>query len=222
MLLRLLKRDMRLHWDALVVPLLILILVMGVIGIVNQGAAIAGLLLIGFLFIPILPMAIHVREASQGTMGDLVSLPVSRKDVVRLRYLEVLLFTAAALILAHLGTWAVLSAAAHAAVQFQFIDRSGLFVMGMLLLCFFAYPMPFALRWEGKGIAFAFATFFLLDLGLMGLSLRFPTTMEHYGQTFSKVEMHLMVHPGQWALVVLCLFATSYGLSLKAFLGKDF
>lgn len=222
MLLKLLKRDLRLHWDALVVPMLILIVVMGVIGLVNQGAATAGLILMGFLFIPILPMAIHVREASQGTMGDLVSLPVSRTDIVSLRYVEVLLFAAVALGLAHLGTWIALSVAAHKVVHFQVMDRSGVFLLGMLLLFFFAYPMPFALRWDGKGISAAFVIFFLLNFGFIVLTLRYPVGMAGCEKVFTRYVMHLLEHSGQMTLVILGLFFLSYVLSLKAFAGRDF
>ena len=222
MLLKLLKRDLRLHWDALVVPMLILIVVMGVIGLVNQGAATAGLILMGFLFIPILPMAIHVREASQGTMGDLVSLPVSRTDIVSLRYVEVLLFAAVALGLAHLGTWIALSVAGHKVVHFQVMDRSGLFALGMLLLCFFAYPMPFALRWDGKGISAAFVIFFLFNFGFIVLTLSYPAGMAGCEKVFTRSVMHLLENPGHLMLLIVGLFSLSYLLSLKAFARRDF
>ena len=102
MLLELLKRDLKLHWDALVLPLLILVLIMGAIGLANEGAALVGLFMCSFMFIPILPMAIHIREAQTGTLGDLLALPVSRTALVSLRYLEVLLLAAGLLALAHL------------------------------------------------------------------------------------------------------------------------
>jgi len=231
MLLKLLKRDLRLHWDALMVPLLILVLVMGAISMANEGAALVGLLLIGFLFIPILPMAIQVREASQGALGDLVSLPVSRTAIVTLRYLEVLLFAAVALTLAHLGTWAALSAAAHKAVHFEVMDRSGVLAIGMLLVFCFAYPMPFVFRWEGKGILIAFGILFGGSIGFGFVSQLFPKIMEPYGNYFFRFFVHMLGDPrqandtghlGQMVLLILCLFAASYGASLKAFAKREF
>jgi ABC-type transport system involved in multi-copper enzyme maturation permease subunit len=231
MLLKLLKRDLRLHWDALVIPLLILIVIMGAIGLANEGVALVGLLLIGFLFIPFLPMAIHMRETTQGSLGDLMSLPVSRAALVSLRYLEVLLFAAVALTLAHLGTWVALSAAAHKAVHFQVMDRSGVIAFSLLLLICFAYPMPFTFRWGGKGISVAFG---ILIGGFMAYGLVsqfYPKLMALLGNSLFRCLIYLLGtpgqpndagHPGQIALLFLGLFAASYGLSLKAFAGKDF
>ena len=216
MLLKLLKRDLRLHWDALVVPLVILVLVMGAIGLANEGAAMVGLVLCSFLFIPVLPMAIHFREASQGTLGDLLTLPVSRMALVSLRYLEVLLFAVGLLALAHLGTWLALSMAAHKVAHFEFMDRSGAFGIGILLLFLFAYPMPFFLRWGMKGIGLAYLPVIVL---LTVHEMFFP----HFGDAFvPRSIMHLIAHPGQMTLGILGLFSLSYLFSLKAFAPRDF
>lgn len=230
MLLDLLKRDLKLHWDALVVPLLILVLVMGAIGLANEGAAMLGLVACSLLFIPILPIAIHIREATTGTLGDLLVLPVSRASVVNLRYLEVLLFTLGLLVLAHLGTWVALSAAAHKWVPFGFMDRSAVFGMSMLLLFLFAYPMPFALRWGGRGIGIAYSALVGLFMGLGFASELSPAFGRLYAGTFLRCFTYLMGgfdpthdqgHPGQAALLLMGLFTLSYLLSRKAFAGKD-
>lgn len=229
MLLNLLKRDLKLHWDALVVPLLILVLVMGAMALANEGAALVGLIMCAVLFVPILPMALQVREAQTGTLGDLLVLPVSRASIVNLRYLEVFLFAMGLLALAHVGTWLALSTAAHQVVPFKVMDRTGAFFVGMLLIFLFAYPMPFALRWGGKGLGIAFG---ILVGGLMGISTAsafFPKFEAVYGRTMIRFIEHLLGdlrrphsgHPGQMALLFLALFALSYGLSRRAFATRD-
>ena len=216
MLLKLLKRDLRLHWDALVIPLLILVLVMGAIGMANEGAALAGLVFCSFLFIPVLPMAIHFRESSQGTMGDLLALPISRPALVSLRYLEVLLFAAGLIALAHLGTWVALSAAAHKAVHFDLMDRPGVYFICVLLLFLFAYPMPFFLRWGLKGIGFAYVPVVIV-FTIHGLFF------VHFGEgVLYRSVIHLIARPGQMTLGILSLFSLSFVLSWKAFAGRDF
>lgn len=230
MLLNLLKRDLKLHWDALVIPLLLLLLIMGAIGIANEGAALMGLVFCSFLFIPVLPLALHVREVHTGTMGDLLALPVSRRTVVNLRYLEVLLLAFGLVTLAHLGTWVALSLAAHQVVPFEIMDRGGAFVMVLLLVLLFAYPMPFALRWGGKGAGIAMGGLVTGFLGLGFASDLFPKFMESFGKIPSRIVLHFMGwgnppnsgHPGQLAVVFLGLFALSYLLSLKAFERRDF
>ena len=230
MLLKLLKRDLRLHWDALVIPLVLLVVIMGAIGLSDQGTAMIGLILCAFLFVPVLPMALQIREAHMGTMGDLLALPVSRTAVVQLRYLEVFLFAAGLLALAHLGTWIALSAAAHKLVHFDVMGREGALAVGLLLLFLFAYPMPFAFRWGGKGAGVAFG---ILVAGVMGpgvASELFPKAMEPFAGVQFRFLMYFLGdhrspdsgHPVQMALMFLGFFALSYLLSLKAFARRDF
>lgn len=231
MLLNLLKRDLRLHWDALVIPIVLLVLVMGAIGLSDQGTALVGLILCAFLFVPVLPIALQIREAHMGTMSDLLALPVSRGSVVTLRYLEVLLFATGLLLLAHLGTWIALSAAAHKLVPFDVMGREGALAIGLLLLFLFAYPMPFAFRWGGKGAGAAFS---LLFVGFTGLQLTAefsPKIGERFGRALVRFLEHMLGepgqhngsgHPGQMALLLLGLFSLSYVLSLKAFARRDF
>lgn len=230
MLLNLLKRDLKLHWDALVIPLLLLVVIMAAMALANEGAAFVGLILCSFLFIPVLPMAIHVREAHTGTLGDLLALPVSRNAVVTLRYLEVLICAAGLIALAHLGVWIALSASAHKVVPFQFMDRSGGLATSVLLLLLFAYPMPFALRWGGKGMGLAFG---LLIGGFMALGFAselIPALEKSIGRMIFETIAYFLGafqtpqdtgHPMHLALVFLCLFSLSYVISRKAFAGKD-
>ncbi len=217
MLLNLLKRDLRLHRDALVIPVLILILILGAIGMADDGPALLGLVLIGFLYVPILPLAIHAREDSQGTLADLMVLPVSRRAVVSLRYLEVLLFLGLMLALAHLGTWIALCMAAHKAVPFYVMDRSKAFGLGLTLLFFFAYPMPLFLRLGLKGISLASLPIIVIETFHWFF---FPQRGEPF---FHWLGGYLTTtYPGPLGFGILALFALSYLVSLKAFEGKDF
>jgi len=223
MLLNLLKRDLRLHWDVLVLPYVILALAMGALGISSEAGAVAGVLLIGSLFVPFLPMAIHLRENSQGTLADLVALPASRDSLVTLRYLEVALFAGVMIALAHLGTWLTQSVSSHHLAHFEIMDQGGLLGTALLLLVCFAYPLPFTLRWNGKGLAAAFGIAWALLSGISGLALLLsPVQQEAWDRACYQSVMHLINHPGKLALGGLALFGLSYVLSLKAFSGRDF
>ena len=219
MLFDLLKRDLKLHWDLLVLPYLILALLMGALSLAAEGAAVAGAITMGSLFVPFLPMAIHLREQSQGTLGDLLALPVRREALVSLRYLEFGLFTGLVIVLAHGGTWLAQSAAARRAVRLQIIDGPGAMILGLLLLFCFAYPVPFCLRWDGKGLVGAYV---LLSVVLVGPGWIFPKAMEAFAPTFLRFIQHLVAHPGQVALGFLALLLFSYLISLKAFGTRDF
>lgn len=220
MLLKLLRRDLRLHWDAMILPFLVLILAMGAVGLSSEAAAVLGTVAIGALFIPFLPLAIHLREQSQGTLPDVLSGPVPCQTLVTLRYLEVVLFAGVMIALGHLGSWIAMSASAHKVVPMVIIDRFALMPICMLLLICFAYPMPFTLRWDGKGLAAAFLLIASLCVALTWLLARVGT--EATGRTMGRIMLHLLDHPGQVAGGFLGLFALSYLLSVKAFASRDF
>lgn len=215
MLLELLKRDLRLHWDSLVLPILILGLGLGAIVMADEGIKLTGLILETSFLIPMLPLALHQRESGKGTLGDLLVLPVSRAAVVRLRYVEVLLFSAGMIALAHGGAWVALSAAAHKPIPPGVMGRDEFLGVGVLLIFWFAYPMPFFLRWGLKGLAFAYAPVIAL---FTALHLLLP----EFDVDFHRAIARLMEDPVRMALGVSSLFALSYLLSLKAFAGRDF
>jgi len=213
MLLKLLKRDLYLHWDVLVVPLGVLALLMGGLSFVNAGVAVFSTLLLTALFIPFLPLALHRREGTQGTLGDLAALPVSRRSLVELRFLEVFLLVATALVLGHLGTWIVECTQAHRLVPMQIMGAHNATPILVLLLGCFAYPLPFLLRWEGKGFVAAYALIFLAGLVVERLPER-PKCAIVMG-LFRLME-NVIQHPGRMALLALALFALSYLASLWA------
>lgn len=214
MLLRLMKRDLKLHWDALLVPILLLALEMVAVGLAADPEGLEGLILETSFLVPVLPLAIHLREDSQGTLGDLLVLPVSRNDVVRLRYLQVLLFSTGMLALAHLGMWVALSLAANSPIPPGVMSGHQLLGTGLFLLFWFAYPMPFFLRWGLKGIAFAYVPAYVLFTILV---LKVPDPIARMHQFVEQ----LLAYPGPMALVIPALFLLSFGLSLKAFAGRD-
>lgn len=211
MLLNLLKRDLKLHWDALVLPSLVLGMGFGALMLAEEGMKLTGLILATSFLIPMLPLAIHLRESMQGTLGDLLVLPVSRKAVVRLRYAEVLLFSAGMLALAHGGMWIALSLAAGHPIPAGVMGRNEFLGVGIMLLVWFAYPMPFFLRWGLKGLGFAYFPLVV-----------FRTYLEIAGVDGHRFIEGLMDHPIPMALGLSGLFALSYLLSLKAFAGRDF
>lgn len=211
MLFELLKRDLKLHWDSLVVPSLVLGMGLGALMLAEEGVKLTGLILETSFLIPMLPLAIHLRESMQGTLGDLLVLPISRNSVVSLRYIEVLLFASGMLVLAHAGAWLALSAAARHPIPMSVMDREQFLGVGILLIFWFAYPMPFFLRWGLKGLGFAY----------------FPVIAYGTYLTIRDVDVHrfiegLVDRPVPMALGLSGLFALSYLLSLKAFAGRDF
>ena len=78
-----------------------------------------------------------------------------------------------------------------------------------MLVFWFAYPMPFFLRWGLKGLGFAYCP--LIVLFLPGIA----ADLHHFVD-------HLLDYPIRMALALPGLFALSYLLSLKAFAGRDF
>lgn len=215
MLLELLKRDLKLHWDSLMVPTLVLGMGLGAIMLADEGVKLTGLILETSFLIPMLPLAIHQRESSKGTLGDLLVLPVSRGDVVRLRYLEVLFFCGGMLLLAHAGAWVALSAAARHPIPVSVMDRDQFLGVGILILFWFAYPMPFFLRWGLKGLGSAYVLVVVFFTTLRLFVPGYDMSIHHF------IERELG-HPVRLALGVSGLFALSYLLSLKAFMGRDF
>jgi hypothetical protein len=223
MLRELLKRDMRLHWDILVMPYGVLALMMGGAAISDGAVAAAGSLLMGVLFVPFLPLAIHLRENSQGTLGDILTLPCSRRDVVRLRFLELAILGLALLTMIHLAIWITQSLEAHALVKPGLMNREGAFMTCLLLVSCFAYPLPITLRWNGKGLAVAMIILWAVLSGIVILPVLFPPEWKglYLRDLFTSIE-YCMHHPGLLALGSLALMGVSYLVSLKLFAGRDF
>ncbi len=215
MLLELLKRDLRLHWDSLMIPILVLGVGLGAVVMSEEGTRLNGLILETSFLIPMLPIAIHQRESSKGTLGDLLTLPVSREQVVRLRYLEALLVCAGMLVLAHVGAWLALSAASGHPIPASVMGGDQVLGVGLMLLVWFAFPMPFFLRWGLKGLGSAY---FLLVAFFTLLRLIVPG----YGESIERFIDRELGHPLRLALGVATLFCLSYLLSRKAFEGRDF
>lgn len=213
MLLKLLKRDLRLHWDVLVVPLGVLVMLMGGLSFVNGAVAAFSTLLLTALFIPVLPLALHRREGSQGILGDLVALPLSRRSLVDLRFLEVFLLVGLALVIGHLTTWIVECTQAHRLMPMRIMGAHDATPILVLLLGCFAYPLPFLLRWEGKGLAAAYGLIVLASL----VTSRLPQKVQFF---LVRGLHHFMEaigqYPGRMALFTLGLFLLSYLASVWA------
>ena len=154
MLLDLLIRDLSLHrrvlWAATVLPL-VLAVTLGITPSANgEGVAIL-MVAFGLALIALLPLSLQAREGMLGTLGDLLALPIARRDLVRLRYLEGLLFSLAYAVV-HLVSWTAFHRATPTAVWAVFRSPAPTWI----LLIFLAWPLPFYLRWRGKGVGLAF------------------------------------------------------------------
>lgn len=218
MLLKLLKRDLRLHWDVLVVPFGVVAMLMGGLSFINPATAIFGALILMTLFIPFLPMALHLREGSQGTLPDLVALPLSRRALVELRILELVLLSGLALILGHLATWAVESIQAHRLLPLRMMGTQDFTPVLVLLIACFAYPLPFLFRWEAKGLVGTYGLIFGASLIASRLpekpKLSLVMGMLRFVEAFVQ-------HPGRMALLTLGLFTVSYLASVWAFSRRE-
>ncbi|HEX9081847.1 MAG TPA: hypothetical protein VF768_06180 [Holophagaceae bacterium] len=210
MLRSLLLRDLSLHRRVLltasVLPVLFLVLVAAVPGPGAQGQAVIQWIL-GLLILAQLPHSLHLREGRLGTLGGLLVLPLRRRDVVRLRFLEGLLGCVAFTGIYFVG-WILVQHLSWAALQDLATTSAPIWV----LLVFLAYPAPFVFRWGGAGLAVALGLLFgsqLLWAFLVVYGRHFP----YLGWVF-RLEAwgrHLQVHgaPGTalaWATPLLLIY----------------
>jgi hypothetical protein len=213
MLLELLKRDLRLHYGALLLPF-VFALTMACLYPFNPDLPIFGPVL-GFVFAAFLPLALHLREQSTGSLGDLASLPVARTRIVQLRFLEAFLLPSVLLILANLAmalitrTWPNLP------------DANLMRGLGWALFYCFAFFLPFTLRWDGKGLVVAFGILFALGLGL-NLTQYLPQPIHlSLWAALMKILLFFAAHSHLHTLLLLGLFALCYQAAIRAFAARD-
>lgn len=221
MLRELLLRDLTLHRRVLLAaaftPLLLLTAVVFTTE-ANVDAVSGILLVIGLMLVSVLPISLHLREGMLGTLGDLLALPVSRRDLVRLRFLQGLLGCLLFFLL-HMLVWIGFHRPTLAMVR-EFLLSP---VLLWFLAIFLAYPLPFAFRWGGKGILLAatllmsgFALWFFLMFigpahGYQWMRI-FPQSVDWLQKTSGAFGSWF----GTWGLPVL-LLAGFYKLSIWAF-----
>ncbi len=167
MLRELLLRDLTLHRRVLAAAAVYPFLLAAYLGF-GPGANVEGVLVLflifGLVLLALLPLSLQAREGMLGTLGDLLALPASRREIVRLRFLEglialglcFLLLAQASLLLK--GTWP--------AALFEVLRSPAPL---WILFLFLAYPMPFYLRWKGRGVALAYAILIGGAFGFMRL-----------------------------------------------------
>ncbi len=213
MLLELLKRDLRLHYDALLLPFLFA-LVMAGLHPFNPELPIFGPVL-GFVFAAFLPLVLHLREDHAGTLGELAGLPVSRRQLVQARFLEGILLPALLLIISNL----VIAGITRTAPA---LPKAEIYLpLGWALFWCFAFFLPFALRWDGKGLISAFGLLFTLGIGI-SLSQFLPTRMHLalWKGLVNTVEF-FGNHPSLHIALLLGLFTLSFELSTRALAARD-
>jgi hypothetical protein len=222
MLPELLLRDLTLHRRVLLAaaftPLLLLVSVALTRGQESRDFA-AMHLVFGLMLVSLLPLSLQIREERLGTLGELLALPVARRDIVRLRFLQGLL-ACLCFCLLHMLCWVGIHRPALGVVAEVFLSPALLWFLAIFL----AYPLPFAFRWGAKGVLGAFILLisgcmvwlFLVVVGpgIYGYQWMriFPRSVEWiqkatgaYGSWF-----------GTWGLPIL-LLGGFYRLSLWAF-----
>ncbi|MDP2874895.1 MAG: ABC-2 transporter permease [Holophaga sp.] len=213
MLLELLNRDLRLHYDALLLPFLFALVMAGLYPF-NPELPIFGPVL-GFVFAAFLPLIIHLREHHAGSLAELVGLPVARHQIVQARMVEGFLLPTLLLILSNLvialitRTWPSMPPADL--MRF----------LGWALFWCFGFFLPFVLRWDGMGLAAAFGILFTLGTAL-SLTQFLPPQI-HFGiwNVIQKIVVHFGTHTHQHTLLLLTLFALSFHLATRALAARD-
>jgi hypothetical protein len=226
MLLKLLKRDLQLHRLLLIVPLLA-ILPWGYLGAAHvKDDATEPICVLIVLVTILLPLSFHLRERSEGTMGELASLPIPRAGIVSLRFLEALVLPLLAVLLFGvegslvqflLGTTPSLPML----IAQDFLGHP--LVMGW---CFFwccAYPMPALLRWnwKGLGVMVAIPILFLFGLGQALIRVKTFASRDLILETVFGPWQWIKHHHGAEPLLLTGLITLSFFLSVKAFAGRD-
>ena len=222
---RLLERDLRLHGLLLVTPLLLTTALAYYLGKADPGdrALLAGL---AAFVAGLLPLSFHLRESSEGTLGALVALPVSRAQIVRLRYLEALLLPVAAILLLCLEGLAFQALQTRAMPSLAGFPEALMgHPVGLAWIFFWccAYPLPAVLGWGAKGLGVVLAVpgVLLSSLPLLvvgrkdaDLALRILGWLAERWHAFT-------AHCGLELLLAVVLIALSHLLSLKAFAARD-
>lgn len=213
MLLELLKRDLRLHYDALLLPFLFALIMAGLYPF-NPELPIFGPAL-GFVFAAFLPLILHLREDHADTLGQLAGLPVSRRQLVQARFLEGLLLPALLLIVSNLII-AGITRTAPALPKLEMI----LFLGWALFWCF-AFFLPFTLRWDGKGLISAFGLLMALGTGIALTQFLPPRMHLGFWRAFMNTAQFLGNHLSLHILLLLGLFTLSFELSTRALAARD-
>ena len=105
----------------------------------------------------LMPFLIHVRERQQGTFGDLLALPIARRDVVKLRWAEGLFFAVLFFLLVTLPSL-------HAWPFREMVAAHWSGTLPWIFLGAFAVQLPSQLRFGQKG-GITFGITYLLGLG---------------------------------------------------------
>ena len=156
MLRELLLRDVVSHRRALIGSAVSLMLILATWVLATRGDAIknadaAGMLGGGLFLVSLIPISLHIREIMQGTLGDLLALPVARWDIVRLRFIEGLLACSL-----YLALYLLVCAAAFRPSPANLAKILGNFEVRCVVALALSYPMPFVLQGSRKCMAWAF------------------------------------------------------------------
>jgi hypothetical protein len=224
MLLSLLKRDLKLH-RMLLMPSAVTILFCGYLGAMRSKDVVFFAFGLALLAAILLPLTFHLREEQEGTLAELTSLPIARYGVMRLRFLEALLFPFAVLAILELVGLLIGTPRTGTETSLASTVRNTLHApLGLAWFFFwcFAYPLPATLRWGLKGLVFSVFVPIAL-LFTTGLLAFLPSTAKTVARIW-EVTGHA---PWHWIethqpLVVTLLIALFFMLSVRAFASRDF
>ena len=225
-MLNLLKRDLKLYKGYILMIFIIVSITLIGITTGTGDASFALTLNLGAGLIPLLVISIHEMEINQDTLQDLMTLPVSRSELIRFRYIEVLLLSVVMIFFVHLGAWLAKCCITNDFARFEVMGRIGFAMTAGALIVFFAFLMPFILRWDRKGLFITFAVIYLLVNRIIVWGQSFIKEQNEYSEAFSRFIIYMKDHPNQatfgFIVLFLALFYLSYLLSLKAFSKRDF
>jgi hypothetical protein len=224
MLLSLLKRDLKLH-RMLLMPSAVTILFCGYLGTMRSKDVVFFAFGLALLATILLPLTFHLREEQEGTLAELTSLPIARHGVVRLRFLEALLFPLA--VLAILGLVGLLIGTPRTGTETSLasIVRNTLHApLGLAWFFFwcFAYPLPATFRWGLKGLVPSVVApiALLFTVGVLAFHPSTAKTVARLWAATGRAPWHwIEIHQ---PLVVTLLIALFFMLSIKAFKSRNF
>ena len=124
-MLNLLKRDLKLYKGYILMIFIIVSITLIGITTGTGDASFALTLNLGAGLIPLLVISIHEMEINQDTLQDLMTLPVSRSELIRFRYIEVLLLSVVMIFFVHLGAWLAKCCITHDFARFEVMGRIG-------------------------------------------------------------------------------------------------
>jgi len=222
---KLMMKDLIMNRDALVANLLIMAAFLVFMSSWEEGASVGTFAFFAGIMMAFIPAMVVTREDKFKAMALGCSLPVSRKDIVRARYL--LSVGAAVLGVLFAFTLASLVPTSHLSAAELFTPPTLLRSLSVTILLI-SLLLPFTLRFGALGLILVLAGFQVL--GIVALTMVKVTQSSADQRLVDSIvqtvaDLYLQLGPAGANLVVVALLATvlwaSYALSIWVFRRRE-